>query len=143
MRVYILDGIRYKEKEREKTIVENKKDGQQRNETNINLPVELAETIKELNDDTVEYGTRMSKIDLKARLSMVETSAILAYDTLVELKFIPKDTLFLTRQRKRLSVSEEGKGRTEIVQIVQGKNEHDEKLNDSGMKKVGFMQGKK
>ena len=115
MSVYILDGIRYKEKEREKAVIGKTSDETpERNETNINMPVELAETLKELNDDSTEYGTRMSKIDLKARLSMVETSAILAYNTLVQLKFLPKDTLFLTRQRKRLSVSEEGKGREEI-----------------------------
>jgi len=102
---------------------------------------ELSETLKEMNSDVVDSDTRMSSIDVKARLSLDESSGVLAYDTLVALKFLPKIALFLTRQRKRLSVSEEGKGRLEAVSIAQSQRQHKE--SKSFMGKIGNMFGKK
>jgi hypothetical protein len=112
-----------------------------RNESDIVQPTELGETLKELNKDVVEEDSRMSSIDLKARLSSAEVGAILAYDTLVAMKFLPRDALFLTRQRKRLSVSEGGQGRKETVDIVRGVK--DEKSSSGFGDKIAGMFGGK
>lgn len=130
---FVIDGVRV---EFDKTVNSDNssqfhKTNSTRNQQEIIQPTEMAETVKEINNDDIEGNSRMSKIDMKARISMAEAGAILAFDTLVQLKFLPKNSLFLTRQRKRLSVSEEGKGRTEIVEIVRGIKEQE--INGKGV----------
>ena len=93
--------------------------------TQIHETTELGESLKELNDDTIEKNTHMSGIDMRARLHYLETSGILAVDILVGFKFLPTECLTMTRQKKRLSVSLKGKGREEIVSLVSGKRESD------------------
>lgn len=100
-------------------------------------PTETAETIKALNNDDLEKGTRMSGIDLKSRLKEVEISAILAVDACVSLGFLPTKLLSLTRQKKRLSVSLDGKGRQEIVEISHGETAKRESKGFLG--KIGAM----
>jgi len=113
-----------------------------RNETQVIQPTELGETLKELNKDEVEQDSRMSSIDLKARLADMEVGAILVYDTLIAMKFLPDNALFLTRQRKRLSVSEGGKGRAETVDIVRGVKDQQQKIGAID-KFMGAFGGKK
>ena len=99
----------------------------------INQSSELGDSLKELNLDIVEQNTRMSGIDMRARLHPLEISSILALDTLVSLGICPHKCLSFTRQKKRLSVSEDGKGREEIVEIVGGKKEQDVRSGMGGM----------
>lgn len=89
----------------------------------INNPTELGETLKELNKDEIDYESRMSGIDMRARLYPSEISSILALDALVAFGICPTRSLAFTRQKKRLSVSQMGLGRKEIVDIVGGKRE--------------------
>ena len=98
------------------------------NVSNIVQPTELGDTLKELNKDTIEPNTRMSGIDMRARLHPFEISSVLALDALVSLRVLPTSCLAFTRQKKRLSVSLDGKGRDDIVNIVSGKKEMDAKL---------------
>ena len=93
--------------------------------TPINQSTELGDSLKELNLDILEPNTRMSSIDMRAKLHPLELSSILALDTLVSLGICPHKCLLFTRQKKRLSVSEDGKGRDQIVEIVGGKKEQD------------------
>jgi len=93
--------------------------------TDISQPTELGESLRELNLDSLEADTRMSGIDMRSRLHFVEIPSILAVDTLVGFKFLPTSCLAFTRQKKRLSVSLDGKGRGEIVDIVGRKREDD------------------
>jgi hypothetical protein len=86
---------------------------------------DVAQTIKELNDDTVTE--RFTAIDMKSRLASVEVSSIIAVDSLVALTFLPPEVSSITRSKKRLSVSLEGKGRGEIVGIAQGMRQNAEK----------------
>jgi hypothetical protein len=95
-------------------------------------PTELGESLKQLNEDILEPDTRMSGIDMKARLHPVEVSSILAMDALVALGVLPKTCLAFSRQKKRLSVSIKGLGRGEMVDIVAGKREQDKAT-------MGFM----
>lgn len=103
----------------------------------IKQVTELSESIKELNSDVVEDDTKMSSIDVKSRLSLAESGPILAYDTLVALDFLPQEALFLTRQRKRLSVSEEGLGRRETIEMAGAQRGHKEAKGFLG--KLGNM----
>lgn len=96
-------------------------------ERNIIQPTELGETLKELNKDSLEVHTRMSGIDMRARLNSYEIMTVLALDALVALGFLPTKCLAFTRQKKRLSVSLKGLGREDIVRIVGGKVEVDSK----------------
>lgn len=101
--------------------------------TPIIQPTELGDTLKELNQDTLEPNTRMSGIDLRTRLHYAEIGSVLALDALVSLGILPTKCLAFTRQKKRLAVSIDGKGREDIVNIVAGKREQDAR--------TGFMGG--
>ncbi len=104
-------------------------------------PTELGETLVEMNKDEVDKHTLQSGIDLKARLRTIEVKNIGAFDSLVPLGVIPPDCLAFTRQVKRLSVSIDGKGRQEFVDVVAGKREQDARLAGGGLgdKIRGFM----
>lgn len=94
--------------------------------TQINPPSELKDSIKELNNDEMERNeTNMSGVDKVARLGMFEQPSILAMDALVMMGMLPQKCMALTRQKKRLSISLNGEGRKEIVDLVRGKNEQD------------------
>ena len=104
-------------------------------------PTELGDSLHELNKDDLEDNTRMSAIDMRARLHHIEAASLLALDSLVALRVLPTDCLAFSRQKKRLSVSLNGLGRQEIVEVVGGKREMDAKLNGGGLgdKLKGFM----
>jgi len=110
--------------------------------TNIVQPTELGDSLKHLNDDTLDTSTRMSGIDMRARLHYMEISSVLALDALVAMGVLPSRCLAFSRQKKRLSVSINGKGREEIVGIVAGKRDQDAKagmMGSFGDKVKGFM----
>lgn len=107
-------------------------------------PTELGDSLKELNLDVIEQETRMTGIDLRARLHPVEVNSVLAIDSLVALGVLPVRCLAFSRQKKRLSVSINGKGRDDIVNIVRGKRDHDkEASNGFGDKVKSFLGGGK
>lgn len=105
--------------------------------TNITQGTELEGSLKELNADLINPETRMSQIDMRTRLASFEISAVLAVDSLVALGVLPQRCLPLSTQKKRLNVSEGGKGREEMVQLVAGKREMDAKMGGMG----GFGNG--
>lgn len=96
-------------------------------------PTEISESLKELNQDNLESGTRMSGIDMRARLMGFEIAGVLALDSLVSLGVLPTKCLAFSRQKKRLSVSIQGEGRKEIVSLVAGKRELEAKQAGMGM----------
>lgn len=99
---------------------------------------DVAETIRELNDDTLS-DDKFSSIDLKTRLAEIEIGAIIAVDSLVALDFLPTEVSFITRSKKRLNVSKNGQGRSEIVQVAQGINEQSQ--GKSMIDRLGNMFG--
>lgn len=109
--------------------------------TNVVQTTELGESLRELNKDNIEPNTRMSGIDMRARLHPFEISYVLALDSLVSLGVLPTSCLAFTRQKKRLSVSLNGKGRDDIVNVVSGKKEQDAKMGMGGFgdKVKGFF----
>ena len=121
--------------------VENVTARMQSGERDIVQPTEMGETLRELNSDVIEPGTRMSGIDLRARLHHAEIGPVLAIDTLVALKVLPSSCLAFTRQKKRLSVSLGGEGRKEIVDLVRSKKEQDAKASGGFMDKAKGMLG--
>jgi hypothetical protein len=92
----------------------------------IQEQTELGQVLENLNEDILDSKTRTSGIDLKSRLHPFEISGILAVDSLVTFGFLPLETLAFTRQKKRLAVSLMGKGREEIVKIVQGRRDEED-----------------
>ena len=92
---------------------------------NVNESSDLAESLRELNNDNINDKTKMSGIDLRSRLHPIELSSILVIDTLVGMNVFPNTALILTTQKKRLSVSLGGMGRKEIVNIVVGNREQE------------------
>ena len=97
------------------------------NEIDISDKSDLSETLKQLNEDSIDLKTGMSGIDMRARLSHLEIPAILQIDNLVAMNVLPAECLQLTRQKKRLSVSLGGLGRREIVKIATGNREANDK----------------
>jgi hypothetical protein len=89
----------------------------------ITQDAELTGVLKNINEDILEKDTGLPSIDLKTRLSEFELSSIIIHDTIVSLGCLPKSCLITTRTKKRLAVSLQGKGREEIVQIVQSERE--------------------
>lgn len=83
---------------------------------------ELGEVMDTLDKDVLDPETRMTSLDMNTRLNEIEISAMLVIDALTRLGIFPKE-LGLTRQKKRLAVSLEGKGREEKVRIVAGDRE--------------------
>lgn len=111
--------------------------------TTVQEETELGQSLKELNLDQLEQSTGMSGIDMRARLHPIESAAVLALDALVGMQVLPTSCLTFTRQKKRLSVSNQGKGREEIVDVVTGKREHDKNKQSGGMAEwAGKMMGK-
>jgi hypothetical protein len=104
---------------------------------------DLQGSLIELNKDDINLKDKTSGIDLRTRLHPIEISAIVVLDNLVTLKFLPPSVIPVTLQKKRLNVSMAGKGREEIVKIVQGKTEQDA-LKGGGMTKglFGMFQNK-
>lgn len=102
-------------------------------------PTELGDSLKELNLDNLEAHTRMSGIDMRARLHPVEVANLLALDSLVALQVMPTKCLAFSRQKKRLSVSVNGLGRREIVEVVGAKNDVDARKGGFVESMKGFM----
>ena len=86
---------------------------------NVNEVSDIAESLKELNKDEINEK-QLSAIDLRCRIESSELSGILTIDTLIGFRVLPAECQNFTLRKKRLSVSLNGKGRDEIVQMVIG-----------------------
>ena len=78
---------------------------------------EVGEVFKNLDEDIPDEFTQMSNIDFNARLTNIEITNCIVVDELRALGILPENAQ-ITRQKKRLSVSHEGKGREEKVEIA-------------------------
>lgn len=107
----------------------------------VTYPSEMKDTLKELNEDVVDDSTGMSTIDMKSRLHFAVIPSVAAWDSMVACDFLPQKSLRITRQVKRLSVSENGMGRQEMVDAIGRKREDDIKKAGGGMMDnlKGFM----
>jgi len=94
------------------------------NEVVLKRDSELKQVMDSLDRDEIDPLTQMSSIDVNSRLSDAEISACLRFDELVRLGILPDD-LGLTRQKKRLSISKNGEGRREKVEIVKGERDQE------------------
>ena len=84
---------------------------------------DLTGVMKNLNEDKVDAGTKMSSIDMKTRLQPVELSSIIVHDVVIALNCLPEICLVTTRKKKRLAVSLMGEGRREMVDLVRGERD--------------------
>lgn len=88
----------------------------------LKTETELGAVMSNLDSDVTDTLTGMSKIDFNSRLTNQEINCLLIIDELRRLGLLPAD-IGISRQKKRLSVSKDGKGREEKVRIVQGDRE--------------------
>lgn len=95
------------------------------NTTSIIQPTEVGEAMQQLNSDEINPITRMTDMDMRSRLTGYEIPYIMRLDSLVAMGFLPHNCLSITRQKKRLSVSLMGLGRTELVEMMAGKKQHE------------------
>lgn len=145
--IITLDGVSSEviEKTKQEPKVDNLQQNFNQGITSINQQTELEGSLKELNADGIDADTRMSQIDTRTRLRSFEITSVLAVDSLVALGVLPQKCLPLSTQKKRLNVSEGGKGRQEMVELVSGKQDRDMKMGTMGRIKEGignFFMGK-
>ena len=93
---------------------------------------DLTGVLTNLNEDKLE-SDGLSSIDTKTRLHPFELQNVIVHDALIGLGCLPQRCSITTRLKKRLAVSLLGKGRDEVVRIVQGEREKE--------KGGGFMEG--
>jgi len=105
-------------------------------EQQITQESDLKGVMKELNSDEIEKHTGFASIDTRARLHPFEIVSMTVHDTIISLNCLPKICLNTTRCKKRLSVSINGKGREEMVKIVQGERENDAKKSGGMLSKL-------
>jgi len=89
---------------------------------------EMAEAMQNLDSDEEDPITRMSSVDMNTRVSDLEMRNIVIIDELRQLGIFPEEAL-ITRQIKRLSISKNGQGRKEKVEMVVGDRGHKENKN--------------
>lgn len=109
--------------------------------SDIIQPTELKDAFNEMNKDEIEGDARMSSIDTRAILHPIEVGNILALDALVSLNTLPKGLLNFTRSKKRLSISQLGKGREQMVDVAVGNREHKENAGGGFGKLLGMGKG--
>lgn len=85
---------------------------------------ELGEVFDNLDNDAIDKDTKFSKIDFNARLTGWEIPNCMRFDELKALGILPPEAN-ITTQKKRLSVSLNGLGRTEKVQIASASRDAD------------------
>jgi len=104
------------------------------------LPVkestELGDAIKEQNKDII--SDRLSSMDFGSRIDKLEMPPMIALDSLIGMGVIPVECGKLNRVKMRKSVSIQGQGRREFVDLVTGKKEQDMKVG-FGQKLSNFV----
>lgn len=105
-------------------------------EISLRQESELKAAMQEMNKDSVDPGG-YTDIDTKSRLSTMEIGSILTLDTWVRMGALPFECLALSRGRKRLNVSINGLGRSELRDMAVA--DRDRKIPAPG----GFMTGLK
>jgi hypothetical protein len=100
-------------------------------EIKVKEQTELGQVMENLDSDTVDQKTGLSTVDFNTRIKGYERGAILINDELQRLGIFTflnttpvNNTSSLTRPFKRLSISLEGQGRNEKVQLTQNQREH-------------------
>jgi len=101
---------------------------------------ELGEVMQSLDNDKIDKDN-LSNVDFNTRLTGDEISSIMVIDELANIGLFPTEDTGITRRKKRLSVSKDGKGREEKVRIVQGQREQQQ--GSGFMNKLGGMFGKR
>ncbi len=82
---------------------------------------ELAGVLRLMNEDQIEKGTKFRKVDFLSRLHEAELSGLIVLESFSQgLQVLPEEMAIVGTKKKRLSVSLDGLGRKENVQMVAG-----------------------
>lgn len=104
---------------------------------------DIAQAIRNLNDDTISTSTKMSAIDMRANLHSMEITSIVGVESLVQLEVFPQELLQMTLLVKRLSVSKKGLGREQIVRMTTRQQEDGIQQKVRSSSPMGILQRKK
>jgi len=140
--LYTIDGTRlmFKHDTRHEDVVQTSMQTHtpaQQGITHVQQATELGEALKELNKDEIDNNTRTSSIDMRAILHEMQVHPVSAFEGFVVLGMVTTRCLGVSRQIKRNSCSIKGKGREQIVQTTQSKNETD--INKANGVSGGFF----
>ncbi len=86
---------------------------------------ELGDVMEKAFEDKLNPETNTSSMDMLANIKTEEEVYIFVINALVSLDFFPTDILSATRQKLRLSVSRDARGRNDIRDISVGKKQFD------------------
>lgn len=103
---------------------------------------ELGDVMEKAFEDKINPETKTSSMDMLANIKSVEEVYIFVINSLVSLDFYPPDILRATRQKLRLSVARDARGRNDIRDISIGKKQMDASLANKGMNFVGMNRDK-
>ncbi len=102
---------------------------------------ELGDALSKFNEDIVDKE-RLSSIDFMARIDLFTMPPLVGFSSLIGLKTVPIESGIIIRNMLRKSVSLQGKGRGEFVDVVTGKKEQDIRMSAGQMGK-NFATGNK
>lgn len=103
---------------------------------------ELGDVMDKAFEDKINPETKTSSMDMLANIKAVEEVYIFVINSLVSLDFYPPDILRATRQKLRLSVARDARGRNDIRDISIGKRQMDASLANKGMNFMGMNREK-
>lgn len=118
--------------------LETIKSNQDRGVMQIKENTELGEALDLQNRD-IENSERLSSVDFISRINNFQHAPLVAVDTLCAMKVISRDARIVVRNIMRKSVSLDGKGRKEFVELVTGKKELEIKRQANNL--MGHGQG--
>jgi len=108
--------------------------------TYMQQPTEVGDAMKSLDSDIVDPSTKHSSIDQNTVFSNIEKMSHLVVDSLVTHSFLPLHNRDMSRLSKRLSVSVNGIGRRQKVEVATGimnKNKENGSLIDKAKQFFG------
>jgi len=104
----------------------------------IKESTELGDALTEFNKDDVT-SERLSSIDFKSRINQYELPPMIVLDVLIAMGILTTKCGMLNRVKMRKSVSLEGLGRKEFVDVVTGKKEQDIRAANLGQMGKNFV----
>lgn len=109
--------------------------------TPVKESTELGDALSKFSEDVVDKE-RFSSIDFMARIDPFTMPSLVGFSSLIGLKVVPVESGTIIRNMLRKSVSLQGKGRAEFVDVVTGKKEQDIRMNAGQMGKNFVGAGK-
>jgi len=100
--------------------------------TQIQQHTELGEAIDKLNSDIYDHSKNASSIDFVSNIPKISFPFIVALDALAQMHVLPQKSIKLTLAFKRNAPSIDGQGREQVVKVVAGRRDDEERRSFGG-----------